>query len=98
VPNKSYDPSGATALVTFSLPAEVGAETAVLCGDFNDWDPSVHPMDRASDGSFSVAVELDAGQSYAYRFLLDGDRWENDWEAERYQANGYGSDDGVVEV
>jgi 1,4-alpha-glucan branching enzyme len=98
VPKKTYDPSGATALVIFTLPAGVEAESAVLCGDFNGWDPSVHPLDRAPDGSFRVAIELDAGQSYAYRFLLDGKRWENDWEAERYEANGFGSDDGGVDV
>jgi 1,4-alpha-glucan branching enzyme len=98
MPKKLYDPSGTTALVNFTLPAEVGAETAVLCGDFNGWDPSLHPLSRETDGSFTIDIELEAGQSYAYRFLLDGNRWENDWEAERYESNGFGSDDGIVDV
>lgn len=98
MPKKRYDLNRTSALVTFTLPSEVQAETAVLCGDFNGWDPSVHPLLRAVDGSFVVELELEAGQSYAYRFLLDGNRWENDWEAERYETNGFGSDDGVIDV
>jgi 1,4-alpha-glucan branching enzyme len=98
MPSKSYDPDVSSATVVFDLPAAVEAETAALCGDFNGWDATAHPMKRASDGSFSVAIELEAGHSYAYRFLLDGERWENDWDAERYQPNGFGSEDGVVDV
>lgn len=98
MPTKRYDERGETAKVTFTLPDAVQAETASLCGDFNGWDASANPMERATDGSFSVVVELDAGSSYAYRFLLDGERWENDWEAERYEPNGFGGDNGIIEV
>ena len=96
MPNKKYDESGETAKVTFTLPDAVEAETVSLCGDFDGWDASANPMGRAPDGSFSVVVELDAGKSYASRFLLDGDRWENDCEAERYEPNGFGGGSGSI--
>ena len=33
-----------------------------------------------------------------YRYLLDGSRWENDWSADEYVPNGYGSDDSVLVI
>ncbi|MCU1396386.1 MAG: hypothetical protein JWM34_4814 [Ilumatobacteraceae bacterium] len=38
-----------TAAITFRLPAAVDATTAAVLGDFNDWDATAHPMDRAPD-------------------------------------------------
>ena len=55
-------------------------------------------MRRLKDGSFSATVSLQANQSYRFRYLLDGKRWENDPEANRYVPNDYGSDDSVVEL
>ena len=85
-----------TCKVTFRLSAEAGADEAHLCGDFNDWAPTATPMTRQKDGSFRVTVALDPGRSYRFRYLLDGVRWENDWAADAYVPNGYGSDDCVV--
>jgi 1,4-alpha-glucan branching enzyme len=84
--------------VTFNLPADVNAQTACLCGEFNDWDQSSHPMKRAKDGSFSLTISLKPGRQYRYRFLLDGERWENDWAAEDYAPNELGSEDSVVNI
>jgi 1,4-alpha-glucan branching enzyme len=95
---KAVSKNGKTYRVTFELPAEVNAQTACLCGDFNDWSETALPMKRRKDGSFSVALTLPAGQSYHYRFLLDGERWENDWAADTYMPNIHGSDNSVVEL
>ena len=54
-------------------------------------------MKRLANGSFKAVVKLAPGR-YRYRFLLDGERWENDWEAEGYVRNPFGTDDAVVEV
>ena len=35
---------------------------------------------------------------YRYRYLLDGTRWENAWDADDYVPNPYGGDDSVVVV
>jgi hypothetical protein len=37
-------------------------------------------------------------QQCRFRYLLDGERWENDWTADAYVPNSFGSDDSVVEV
>lgn len=95
---KSYSKTGAKCRVTFKLSAEVGAETAALVGEFNDWSATANPMDKLKDGSFSATLSLEAGQSYRFRYLLDGTRWENDWEPDGYATNEHGTDDSLVTV
>ena len=95
---KAYSKTGKVARVTFKLPAEAGAKKANLCGDFNEWDKKSHPMKQLKDGSFSATVSLNSGKPYRFRYWLDNKRWENDWEADRYEANEFGSEDSVVVV
>jgi 1,4-alpha-glucan branching enzyme len=98
VAKKTYGKTTKTCRVTFELPAEVSARTANLCGDFNDWSPTETPMSRRKDGRFSVTVALPVDKTYRYRFLLDGARWENDWDAEMYVTNEFGTEDSLIRV
>ena len=82
--------------VTFELPGQVVADSAVVIGDFNGWQDG-KPMKRRRDGSFSATLRLDPGR-YRYRYLLDDERWENDWSADAYEPNGFGSDDSILVV
>ncbi len=95
---KSYSKTGRVCRVTFKLAAEVEAEKAALCGDFNEWDENANPMKRLKDGSFSTTMTLEAGRSYRFRYMLNGDKWENEWEADEYWPNDFGSEDSVVRV
>lgn len=95
---KSYSKTGTYCRVTFELPAEAGASKVALCGDFNGWDPKAHPMSRRKGGRFSTTVSLKAGARYRFRYLVDGKRWENDWGADDYVSNPFGSEDSVVEI
>lgn len=95
---KTYSPKGRSCKVTFDLPAEVGAKKAAVCGDFNGWDAVKTPMKRRKDGSFAVTVSLKAGSKYRFRYLVDGKKWENDWSADGYEPNKFGSEDSVVSV
>lgn len=92
------EPTVPTVPVTFTLPAEVGAADVALCGDFNNWDTGPIPLIRDTDGPWQVTVPLAPGNSYRYRYLLDGERWENAWDADRYEPNPYGSDNSVIMV
>jgi hypothetical protein len=44
-------------------------------------------MKRLKNGSFTIDINLACGQEYHYRFLIDGKRWENDWEADKYLSS-----------
>ncbi len=55
-------------------------------------------MIRRKDGRFSLTVALPSEQTYRYRFLLDGERWENDWDAETYVNNAFGTEDSLISV
>ena len=82
--------------VTFELPSQVGAETATIAGEFNNWDRQATPMKRKKDGSFSASVNLETGKEYRFRYWLDNSRWENDWKADAYVPNDFGTEDSIV--
>ena len=84
--------------VWFYLPPEVNAQKAYLVGDFNDWDRTSNPMKKKKDGTFYTALTLDAGKTYQFRYFLDGERWENDWQADAYVLSDLGVENSVVEV
>jgi len=84
--------------VTFTFPAEVPADTVALCGEFNDWSAEDTQLERGGDGSWQATIALEPGRSYRYRYLLDGQRWENDGQADRHVPNALGSTDSVVVV
>ena len=85
--------------VTFELPGTIPATTVALAGEFNSWCTDTHVLERAEDGSrYFIVVPLEGGKAYRYRYLIDGERWENDWRADRYVPNEHGGDDSVVDV
>jgi 1,4-alpha-glucan branching enzyme len=95
---KNYTKTGKLCRVTFNLPPEVNAKKAFLCGEFNDWSTHSHPMKRHLDGGFSTTVTLPVGREYRFRYLLDGQRWENAWQADAYLPNEFGTEDSVIRV
>ena len=84
--------------VTFTIDPGVGAQSAAVCGEWNDWSADADVMRRDAEGGFSVTVDLEAGRAYRFRYLLDGERWDNDWAADAYLPNGFGGDDSVVDL
>jgi 1,4-alpha-glucan branching enzyme len=91
-----HDGSG-DAVATFRLPTLSGAATACVVGEFNNWSATATPMTR--DGEWFVAtVLLRVGKSYRFRYLLDGERWENDWAADAYVPNEFGGEDSLIDL
>lgn len=91
-----------TKKITFTLPAEVvaNASSGLLLGDFNNWDDSKAPsLKKQKDGSMKATLSLEGGRTYQYRYLLDNERWVNDYTAETYaHVSGYGVDNCVITV
>ena len=76
-----------------------GAKSAFHVGEFNDWGMHSLPMKKQKDGSFKLVVDLPAGRAYQFRYLPDDERWENDWNADKYAYSEFGNcENSVVEV
>jgi hypothetical protein len=83
--------------VTFTIPARPDIDEATVVGDFNDWSTTATTMARVGE-TFSATVTLPAGRRYQFKYLLNGERWENDWAADEYVANRHGGEDSVVDL
>jgi 1,4-alpha-glucan branching enzyme len=97
---KQYLKSDNICKVTFRLPREAtnGAEVVTIVGDFNDWSPTKSKMKKLKNGDFTITLPLDCNKEYRFRYLIDANRWENDWFAEKYVPNSFGTEDSVVAV
>ena len=80
------------------LEAELGRiESAYLVGEFNDWDPTATAMKYSKmKKAFWVAVDLEPGREYQFRYLINGEFWCNEWDADAYVPNNLGEDNCVL--
>ena len=93
---KKYTQDRKKCRVTFKLPEEVGGDKVQLYGEFNDWVGQ--DMKKQKTGNFSLSITLPAGRKYQFRYLLDGNHWENDPQADAYVPNPYGTEDSVLDI
>lgn len=93
---KKYTQDNKKCRVTFKLPVGVGSEKVQLYGEFNDWVGQ--DMKKQKTGHFSLSITLLSGRKYQFRYLIDGDHWENDTQADAYVPNPYGSEDSVLNI
>jgi 1,4-alpha-glucan branching enzyme len=63
-------------LITFEY-FDPSATTVALAGDFNEWDQKGRPLKRDAGGLWKVALRLAPGR-YEYKFVVNGERWEED--------------------
>ena len=84
--------------VTFSLSKEQarGAGNVQVVGEFNNWEIGVSPMRKQKDGTFSATLDLTTGREYQFRYLIDGETWISDPEADRYAFSPFGDCDNAV--
>ena len=95
---KSYSKTSSVCRVTFKYDNKEKARSAVLAGEFNGWSLLETPMKKLKDGSFSASLFLPAGQSYRFRYVLDGGVWVNETEADGYAPNEYGEENSVLTI
>jgi 1,4-alpha-glucan branching enzyme len=90
--------AGGKVKVTFSMPALEGVTALFLVGSFNDWSDTATPMVPGTDGGWSSALTLEEGWAYQYRFRDQDGGWHNDWAADSYVPNEFGSENSVVDL
>ena len=96
---KQFLKSNSVCKATFTLPVEAApaAKSVKIVGDFNNWKvEEAVQMKKQKDGVFKAVVELEVGKEYQFRYLIDGQKWENDWQADKYAPTPFGVDNSVV--
>jgi 1,4-alpha-glucan branching enzyme len=97
---KQYLKSKPVCKVTFRVPAEAAKEanSVHIVGDFNSWDIYAIPLQKLRDGTFKITLELEPNHEYQFRYLIDENTWENDWDADKYVPTPYGNSENSVVV
>ena len=97
---KKYLKSKPVCKVKFVAPEPLAKESKkiYLAGDFNDWQYQETLLKKQKNGSLATTLNLDTGGEYQYRYVLDGERWENDYDADKYVPSSVGVDNSVVIV
>ncbi|HEM49393.1 MAG TPA: glycoside hydrolase [Caldithrix sp.] len=80
---------------TFFLEA-ADAREVILMGDFNNWNPKKHPMQRDENGMWNKVVMLPPGD-YEYKFLVDG-QWREDPMNDQLCPNSFGTYNSVMKL
>lgn len=83
--------------VSFDFPTEAipEAKSVEIIADFNNWEPLTM---RKVKGKFTRTVDLPVENNYEFRYRIDGEKWENDWQADAYVPNGIDGDNSVVQL
>jgi 1,4-alpha-glucan branching enzyme len=97
---KQYMKKSRACKVTFRLPkkAAPNARMVTIVGDFNNWNLTETKMQKLINGDFKVTLELPCDKEYRFRYLIDTNKWENDWFADKYIPNPFGDEDSVVVI
>jgi 1,4-alpha-glucan branching enzyme len=98
---KQYLKSKSICKVTFTLPKEAATEAneVRILGEFNDWNWDNAPAMKALKNEFKATLELPIGRPYEFRYMIDNERWENDWAADDYTVSPFtGVENSVVIV
>lgn len=82
--------------VTFEY-FDPSATTVTIAGTFNHWDPTARPLKPSTGGLWTVTLRLEAG-AYQYKFVIDGQRWEEDPLNLDRVANEHGSFNSIRNV
>lgn len=85
---------------TFSFPVEAAPEatSVAIVGEFNDWnvEKAIPMKKQKKNGVFKAIVELESGKEYQFRYLINGETWENDFEADAYAPTPFGVENSVI--
>lgn len=69
-----------------------------LVGDFNIWDNENIQMKKIKTGGFSIALDLDIGKEYEFKYLIDKSIWLNEAEADKQMLNEFHGTNSLVSV
>jgi len=84
--------------VTFVLDTPE-ARSVAIAGDFTGWTTTGYELSRrATDGKWEITVPLRRDRSYAYSFVIDGERWVPDPGAPETVEDGFGGVNSILRL
>ena len=92
---KQYLKSKPVCKVTFTIEAEEAKKVSIV-GSFNEWNEKATPLKKLKNGTFKGTVDLDAENSYEFKYIVDGD-YVNDSAADSYVWSDYASAENSVD-
>ena len=91
------NPSTPVIYVQFAF-VDPEAHSVTVAGDFNDWDAEATILrDSDGDGVWTGLIALRPGM-HKYMFVVNGEQWVTDPEAERYVDDGFGNRNAVIAI
>lgn len=84
--------------VTFSVEAEQfpNAEAVAVAGNFNDWSAEAHPMKKFKNGNFRISFNLPVDQEHEFKYVVDGEEWVNETEADKLVSDNIAGQNSVL--
>ncbi|MDA0836881.1 MAG: isoamylase early set domain-containing protein [Planctomycetota bacterium] len=82
--------------VTFRYAAPDASEV-LLAGCFTKWDEKPKKMKKLKNGTWNVRAELKVGDTYRYRYIVDGE-WKNDPECTKRETSPFGTENCLITV
>ena len=90
--------AGGYLTVTFILDTPE-ARSVALAGDFTGWQTAGYELaKRSTDGKWEITVQLRRDRSYAYCFVVDGERWVPDPTAPETVEDGFGGTNSILRL
>jgi len=85
--------------VQFSIRlSEEKFQTVAIAGDFNQWNSQSNSLeDHDGDGIWTATLKLPPGR-YEYMFVIDGEKWVPDPNANRFVKDGFGNKNAILEI
>ena len=77
------------------MSADVVKEQVAIVGDLNAWNPNEHVLEKKSE-IYQIKLRLKPEKTYRFKYLIDNELWENDYAADEYITNEFGTEDSVI--
>jgi predicted flap endonuclease-1-like 5' DNA nuclease len=70
----------------YNVVPEHPVESVIVLGDFNEWSlEDGYELKKTKGGDFEGKFKIPAGRDYHFRYLVNGNRWANEKDADRFE-------------
>ena len=84
-----------TVKVKFFLTAETNFKSVELFGLNNEWTVGL-PLKAKKDGTFNLEITLPAEGKHQFKYLINGENWVSDTDADGLIEDGFGGQNSLL--